>query len=121
MSLVLGGNAVDQFVDERVQVDVNIVTCLLLRPSDELLLGNRRHDALLVSLKGTDDDPTDTRHLGRLRAGRSSSRFVLGTMVLHALALTKKDRPRVCLVNTAVGDDALYYAKAYEAFNCGGL
>ncbi|MGC2173977.1 MAG: peptidase E [Acidimicrobiales bacterium] len=44
----------------------------------------------------------------------------LGDMLLHALTLTKKDRPRVCLVYTAVGDGELYYARSYEAFNAAG-
>jgi peptidase E len=44
----------------------------------------------------------------------------LGAMVIDALALTGKDRPRVCLVNTAMGDDLMYYAIAYEAFNEAG-
>jgi peptidase E len=38
-------------------------------------------------------------------------------MVIDALALTKKDRPRVCLVETASGDMALFYSMLYEAFN----
>lgn len=44
----------------------------------------------------------------------------MGAMVLEALAMTKKDRPRVCLVNTASGDDVYYYAMAYEALNYAG-
>jgi len=44
----------------------------------------------------------------------------LGTMLLDALALTGKTRPRVCLVLTASGDDASYYALLYEAFNAAG-
>jgi len=41
-------------------------------------------------------------------------------MVLDGLALTKKERPRVCLVETASGDPSLYYALLYEAFNAAG-
>jgi len=41
-------------------------------------------------------------------------------MMLDALALTKKTRPRVCLVLTAAGDPNDYYAKCYEAFNVAG-
>ena len=41
-------------------------------------------------------------------------------MVLDALALTKRLRPRVCLVETASGDPSLIYAMAYEAFNAAG-
>lgn len=44
----------------------------------------------------------------------------LGPMVLGALALTKKDRPRVCLVETAGGDSMLWYGMLYEAFNAAG-
>jgi peptidase E len=41
-------------------------------------------------------------------------------MLLDAVALTGKDRPRVCLVFTATGDADLYYARCYEAFNNAG-
>lgn len=41
-------------------------------------------------------------------------------MLLDALALTGADRPRVCLVLTASGDDIRYYAPLYEAFNAAG-
>jgi peptidase E len=41
-------------------------------------------------------------------------------MLLDALAKTGKTRPRVCLVLTATGDDAAYYALLYEAFNSAG-
>jgi peptidase E len=44
----------------------------------------------------------------------------LGTMLEDALALTGKDRPRVCLLNTAIGDNLMYYAMDYEAFNFAG-
>ncbi len=44
----------------------------------------------------------------------------LGTMLLDALTSTDKVRPRVCLVNTAMGDNLAYYAMAYEAFNAAG-
>jgi peptidase E len=44
----------------------------------------------------------------------------LGTMLLDALARTKKDRPRVCLVMTATGDPWNYYALSYDAFNTAG-
>jgi len=44
----------------------------------------------------------------------------LGAMLIDALALTEKVRPRVCLVNTAMGDNLMYYAFAYEAFNAAG-
>jgi peptidase E len=44
----------------------------------------------------------------------------MGAMVLDALALTKKDRPRVCLMDTASGDRSLNYAMSYEAFNAAG-
>jgi peptidase E len=44
----------------------------------------------------------------------------LGTMLLDALARTKKERPRVCLVMTATGDPWNYYALSYDAFNTAG-
>jgi peptidase E len=44
----------------------------------------------------------------------------LGTMLIDAFALTGKERPRVCLVNTALGDNLTYYAIGYEAFNAAG-
>jgi cyanophycinase-like exopeptidase len=44
----------------------------------------------------------------------------LGQMVLGALATVKKDRPRVCLMETASGDPSDWYAVLYEAFNAAG-
>lgn len=44
----------------------------------------------------------------------------LGAMLIDALASTGETRPRVCLVNTAMGDNLTYYAMAYEAFNAAG-
>jgi len=44
----------------------------------------------------------------------------LGAMLIDALAATGETRPRVCLVNTAMGDNLMYYAIAYEAFNAAG-
>jgi peptidase E len=44
----------------------------------------------------------------------------LGTMLLDALSLTEKTRPRVCLLDTAGGDQHRLYALAYEAFNVAG-
>jgi peptidase E len=44
----------------------------------------------------------------------------LGQMILDGLARTKQERPRVCLVYTALGDPAQYYAMSYEAFNAAG-
>ena len=41
-------------------------------------------------------------------------------MILGALAATKKDRPRVCLVETAGGDPNEWYSRLYEAFNAAG-
>ncbi|HEY5111104.1 MAG TPA: peptidase E [Acidimicrobiales bacterium] len=57
---------------------------------------------------------------GGFNAGPVQMSVRLGDMVLDALARTKKDRPRVCLVLTALGDPALYYAMSYEAFNFAG-
>jgi peptidase E len=44
----------------------------------------------------------------------------IGGTIKEALRLTGKDRPRVCLVLTASGDPADYYALCYEAFNAAG-
>ena len=41
-------------------------------------------------------------------------------MLLDALTLTEKVRPKVCLVYTASGDASDYYARSYEAFNAAG-
>jgi len=46
--------------------------------------------------------------------------YRLGEMLLEALTLTGQTRPRVCLVNTAGGDDFAWYAMSYEAFNAAG-
>ncbi len=46
--------------------------------------------------------------------------YRLGAMLLDVLGLTGKNRPRVCLVETASGDDVAYYAALYEAFNAAG-
>ena len=53
-------------------------------------------------------------------AGPVHSTVRVGTMVLDALALTGKTRPRVCLLETAGGDDLSTYAVGYEAFNAAG-
>ena len=44
----------------------------------------------------------------------------LGAMLLDALAMTGKTRPRVCLVYTATVTTRVYYAMSYEAFNAAG-
>ena len=40
-----------------------------------------------------------------------------GATFLKALKLTKKDRPKVCFMMTATGDDASYIARSYEAMS----
>jgi len=40
-----------------------------------------------------------------------------GSTFLKALELTKKDRPKVCFVMTATGDDASYISRSYEAMS----
>jgi peptidase E len=57
---------------------------------------------------------------GGFVAGPVQMSWRLGTMLIDALATSGKDRPRVCLVNTAMGDNLTYYAIAYEAFNAAG-
>ncbi len=44
----------------------------------------------------------------------------LGAMLLEALTLTGSTRPRVCLLETAIGDDLSSYAVGYEAFSAAG-
>jgi hypothetical protein len=53
-------------------------------------------------------------------AGPVQQSVRLGAMLLDALALTGKVRPRVCLVFTAGGDSSDHYAMSYEAFNAAG-
>ena len=57
---------------------------------------------------------------GGFVAGPVQQSVRVGRMVLDALGSTGKIRPRVCLVLTASGDDARYYAALYEAFNTAG-
>ncbi|NNN00702.1 MAG: peptidase E [Acidimicrobiaceae bacterium] len=57
---------------------------------------------------------------GGFVAGPVQQTARLGTMLLDALSLTEKVRPRVCLVYTASGDPWDYYAASYEAFNQAG-
>ena len=57
---------------------------------------------------------------GGFVAGPTQRTARLGTMLLDALSLTDKVRPRVCLVYTASGDADEYYALSYEAFNAAG-
>ena len=40
-----------------------------------------------------------------------------GATFLKALELTKKDRPKVCFMMTATGDDASYISRSYEAMS----
>ena len=44
----------------------------------------------------------------------------LSEQLLHALTLTGKTRPRVCLLETAIGDAATFYALGLEAFAVAG-
>jgi len=53
-------------------------------------------------------------------AGPVQQSLRVGPMLLEALAMTGATRPRVCLVLTASGDDAAYYARSYEALNAAG-
>lgn len=57
---------------------------------------------------------------GGFVAGPVQQSARLGDMVIEALALTGVTRPSVCLVLSASGDDASYYALAYEAFASAG-
>lgn len=42
--------------------------------------------------------------------------WTVGPVLRHALSLSGATRPRVCLVNTATGDDTRSYSYAYAAF-----
>jgi len=57
---------------------------------------------------------------GGFVAGPVQQSARLGNMLLEALRLTGAERPRVCLVFSASGDDPTYYALAYEAFIAAG-
>jgi peptidase E len=57
---------------------------------------------------------------GGFIAGPVQQSVRVGQMLMDALTLTGKSRPRVCLVLTASGDDLRYYAMLYEALNVAG-
>ncbi len=57
---------------------------------------------------------------GGVVAGPVQQSYRLGAMLLEALALTGQSRPRVCLLETAIGDSLTYYAVMSEAFNVAG-
>lgn len=57
---------------------------------------------------------------GGFVAGPTQRSVRPGRMVLDALALTGATRPRVCLVETASGDDLENYALLFEAFSSAG-
>jgi len=67
-----------------------------------------------------DENTANLGHVRRLPHGAVQMSWRLGTMLIDALASIEKVRPRVCLMNTAMGDDFTYYAMAYEAFNAAG-
>ncbi len=52
--------------------------------------------------------------------GRIQQTARLGDQILKALSLTGKTRPKVCLLQTAMGDDRARYAMGFEAFNVAG-
>ena len=41
--------------------------------------------------------------------------MIPGATFLKALELTRKERPKVCFMMTASGDDAAYISRSYEA------
>ena len=43
--------------------------------------------------------------------------YAMSPLVEYMLDLAGKDNPRVCVLNTAVGDDARYYAASYAGFS----
>ena len=59
------------------------------------------------------------RHIvagGGLFRDNGAGAWQVGPLVDYVLDLTGKDEPRVCMLNTAVGDDARYYTAMYVAF-----
>lgn len=52
--------------------------------------------------------------------GPTQMSWRLGDQLLSALALTGVTRPKVCLVETAIGDSHTYYALGLEAFAAAG-
>jgi len=57
---------------------------------------------------------------GGFVAGPVQQSARLGAMLRDALRVTGADRPRVCVVLTASGDDPSYYSLAYDAFSSAG-
>lgn len=46
--------------------------------------------------------------------------WAVGPLLQYALDLAGTDRPRVCVINTATGDDPAYYTRAYAALSAAG-
>lgn len=46
--------------------------------------------------------------------------WAVGPLLRYVLDLTGVDAPRVCVLNTATGDDPAYYTRAYAALNAAG-
>jgi peptidase E len=53
---------------------------------------------------------------GHFRFNEAGS-YAMGPLVQYMLDLTAKDRPRVCVLNTAVGDDPRSYTAFYAGFS----
>lgn len=43
--------------------------------------------------------------------------WAVGPLLRYVLDLTGREHPRVCVINTATGDDPAYYTRAYAALN----
>ena len=43
-----------------------------------------------------------------------------GPLLRYVLAMSGQEAPRVCVINTATGDDPAYYTRAYAALNAAG-
>jgi peptidase E len=46
--------------------------------------------------------------------------WAVGPLLQYVLDLAGREHPRVCLINTATGDDPAYYTRAYAALNAVG-
>ena len=57
---------------------------------------------------------------GGFVAGPVQRSYRLGKMLLDALTITGSVRPKICVLETAMGDDLSMYAVVFEAFNAAG-
>jgi len=68
-------------------------------------------------------DPSESRRivlLGGAFRPDGASGWRAGPLLRYVLGMTGQDTPRVCVINTATGDDPAYYTRAYAALNGAG-